>query len=188
MSASSQLNWEVLAQLAKVFFLAGALVFGTGLAAFPYFKAELVDQLGLLSLQSFNDGVSLGQVTPGPVTIVSVFYGHQIQSWAGALIALLAMYCMPFIHMSTWFPKMIKKVYKSKWIQSFSEGATAAVVGCLAVTVYGMNRSEFSGIPFWLTTIIVLGVLLTTKKISIFKLIFAFTLVNYLYLAHSDRF
>lgn len=174
-------DWETYYHLLKVFFVTGAFIFGTGLAAFPYFKAELVHNLGFLDLKTFNDGVSFGQISPGPVTIAAVFYGFKIASLSGAILALLALYVMPFIHMVTWFPKAVFKLSKMTWIQDFVFGASAAIVGTIAVTVYEMNQNQVGHFNFWLTLILVLAVLTSYKKISIFKVIFSFTLLNYLY-------
>lgn len=173
---------EKLLQISKVFFLAGTFIFGTGLAAFPYFKSALVDQMGLLDLKTFNDGLSFGQISPGPVTISSVFYGYRIAEWSGAFLAIFMMYLMPFIHMSTWFPKAVHALAKKNWIQDFTFGGTAAIVGCLAVTLLDMNQYELTKVSFWFTAIVVLGVLVSFKKVSIFKVIIAFALINYLWM------
>ena len=175
------MEWETFYQMLKVFFVAGAFIFGTGLATFPYFKSELVHNLGFLDLKTFNDGVSFGQLSPGPVTIAAVFYGFKIASISGAIIALLALYVTPFVHMVTWFPKAVGKLSKMTWIQDFVMGASAAIVGTIAVTVYEMNQNETGHINFWLTLILVLAVLTSYKKISIFKVIFSFAMLNYIY-------
>ncbi len=175
-------EWDKIAQILKVFFIAGAFIFGTGLAAFPYFKSELVHSLGFLDLKTFNDGVSFGQLSPGPVTIAAVFYGYKIATLSGAILALLALYLMPFIHMSTWFPSAVQRLSKLSWIQDFVLGASAAIVGTIAVTVYEMNQKEVSNFNFWVTLALVLVVLASYKKISIFKVIFSFALINYMYL------
>ena len=176
------LEWETLSNMLRVFFVAGAFIFGTGLAAFPYFKSELVHNLGFLDLKTFNDGVSFGQLSPGPVTIAAVFYGFKIASLSGAILALLALYVTPFVHMVTWFPKAVGKLSKMTWIQDFVLGASAAIVGTIAVTVYEMNQNEVGNFNFWMTLILVLAVLTSYKKISIFKVIFSFSLLNYIYL------
>lgn len=175
-------EWEKIAQILKVFFIAGAFIFGTGLAAFPYFKSELVHNLGFLDLKTFNDGVSFGQLSPGPVTIAAVFYGFKIATLSGAILALLALYIAPFIHMATWFPAAVTKLSKFSWIQDFVLGASAAIVGTIAITVYEMNANEVTHFNFWATIVLVLSVLASYKKISIFKVIFSFALLNYMYL------
>ena len=185
MSAAAPLlvfEWDKIAQVLKVFFIAGAFIFGTGLAAFPYFKSELVHNLGFLDLKTFNDGVSFGQLSPGPVTIAAVFYGFKVASLSGAILALLALYVTPFIHMATWFPKAVHKLSQYSWIKDFVLGASAAVVGTIAVTVYEMNQNEVRNFNFWVTILMVLVVLASYKKISIFKVIFSFALINYMYL------
>jgi chromate transporter len=176
------LEWEKLYQMLKVFFIAGTFIFGTGLAAFPYFKTELVHNLGFLDLKTFNDGVSFGQMSPGPVTIGAVFYGFKVASISGAILALLALYITPFVHMVTWFPGAVRKLSKLTWIQDFVMGASAAIVGTIGITVFEMNQHEITNFNFWMTLILILAVLTSYKKISIFKVIFSFSLLNYIYL------
>lgn len=175
-------EWDKISQILKVFFIAGAFIFGTGLAAFPYFKSEFVHNLGFLDLKTFNDGVSFGQLSPGPVTIAAVFYGFKIATLSGAILALLALYVAPFVHMATWFPAAVAKLSRFSWIQDFVLGASAAIVGTIAITVYEMNENEIHHFNFWVTLVLVLSALASYKKISIFKVIFSFALLNYMYL------
>lgn len=175
-------EWEKLVQILKVFFIAGAFIFGTGLASFPYFKNEFVHHLGFLDLKTFNDGVSFGQLSPGPVTIASVFYGFKMASLSGAILALLALYITPFVHMATWFPAAVQRLSKLSWLQDFVMGASAAIVGTISLTVFEMNANEVGHFNFWITILLVLAVLASYRKLSVFKLILSFALMNYIYL------
>ncbi len=153
--------------------MAGALVFGTGLALFPFLQSEFVEHLSWLPLAVFNDGVTFGQMTPGPVTISTTFFGYQMAGLQGALAATLGLLIPPFFHMTTWFPRATDWMSKQKWISFFILGSTAAVVGCLFMTVYKMNSNELSSPYFWIIFIPAVAMLYFKPKVSIFKLLIA---------------
>lgn len=162
---------EKLLQIFKTCFTAGALVFGTGLAVFPFLQSQFVDQLGWLSISVFNDGVTFGQMTPGPVTISTTFMGYKMAGFGGAICATLGLLMPPFFHMTTWFPKAMNWMSSQKWIAHFILGSTAAVVGCLLVTVYKMNSTEVSNISFWILFLLTLILLFFRPKFSVLKIL-----------------
>lgn len=169
---------EKLFILFKTCFTAGALVFGTGLAIFPFLQTQLVDQAMLLPLSVFNDGVTFGQMTPGPVTISTTFIGYQISGIQGAFVATIALLLPPFFHMTTWFPRAMVWMGTQKWIPQFILGSTAAVVGCLLVTVYRMNSTELTNPVFWVIFLIAFIILTRRPKFSILKILLAAGLLN----------
>jgi chromate transporter len=162
---------EKLLILFKTCFTAGALVFGTGLAVFPFLQAQLVEQYMLLPISIFNDGVTFGQMTPGPVTISTTFMGFQISGIQGAFVATIGLLLPPFFHMTTWFPKAMKWMARQTWIPEFILGSTAAVVGCLLVTVYRMNMAELHHSIFWIIFLSSLLILFLRPKFSILKVL-----------------
>lgn len=164
---------EKIIKIFKTCFMAGALVFGTGLALFPFLQSEFVEHLSWLPLAVFNDGVTFGQMTPGPVTISTTFFGYQMAGLQGALAATLGLLIPPFFHMTTWFPRATDWMSKQKWISFFILGSTAAVVGCLFMTVYKMNSNELSSPYFWIIFIPAVAIMYFKPKVSIFKLLIA---------------
>ena len=165
----------------KTCFIAGALVFGTGLAIFPFLQSEFVDHLMWLPLTVFNDGVTFGQMTPGPVTISTAFYGYQMSGYLGALAATLGLVLPPFFHMTTWFPRAMNWMSAQKWISNFILGSTAAVVGCLFTTVYKMNVNELGLINFWLIFAGASFILYYNPRFSIFKILVSAGIFNLIF-------
>jgi len=143
-------NNERLVPLFKICAYAGAFVFGTGLALIPILQKSFVAEYHWLDLQVFNDGVTFGQMTPGPVTITATFLGFKIAGLVGAFVATIAIFSVPLFHILTWFPKVLSWLAKQKWIQPFLLGATAAVVGVLLITIYRMNIVFLHLINFWI--------------------------------------
>jgi chromate transporter len=172
------IDFEKIKIIFKTCFMAGALVFGTGLAVFPFLQSQFVDQLSWLPLTVFNDGVTFGQMTPGPVTISTTFLGYQMASFQGAFAATAGLLLPPFFHMTTWFPRAMKWMSAQKWISHFILGSTAAVVGCLVITVYKMNASEIQNLFFWYIFCMSAVILYFKPQVSIFKILFFSGLLN----------
>lgn len=63
------------------------VAFGGGFAALPLFFREVVEGQGWMDASTFMDGITLGQVTPGPIVITATFIGHRVAGWLGALAA-----------------------------------------------------------------------------------------------------
>lgn len=167
-----------LKQIFFSFFEMGALVFGTGLAIFPFVQVQFVNQLQWMSLTTFNDAATFGQMTPGPVTISTVFMGYQMAGFLGAITAILALLLPPFFHMVTWFPYAIRWLGRQSWVAAFLLGSTAAVVGCITMTVYNMNIKEIMDWKFWIIFIFAALVLWRFKESSILKLLLVSGIFN----------
>ena len=171
-------DWQLVYQLFKICLYAGAFVFGTGFALLPVLKTSLVDVHQFLSLKEFNDGVIFGQMTPGPITITATFLGYKISGFAGASIATLGIFLIPFIHIVTWFPLAIGWLSKQKWINRFLMGATAAVVGSIVTTLIKMNLESYSQLMFWVLFSATLLLLLKKPKTSILLIFLVAGLLN----------
>ncbi|MEQ1723538.1 MAG: chromate efflux transporter [Pseudobdellovibrio sp.] len=173
-------DWPRVLELFKICLISGAVVFGTGFALIPVLKASLVDTHQWLSIKEFSDGVIFGQMTPGPITISSAFFGYQISGFVGALASVLGVFFMPFIHMVTWFPHAVQWLSKQKWINDFLVGATAAVVGCILTTIITMNVDSYNKIMFWILFTLTFVILIVRPKTPILLLVFAAGFINLL--------
>jgi chromate transporter len=120
-------------------FKAGAFVFGSGLAIVPMMEHDFVSQLKWLTHAEFMDALAFGQITPGPVVITATFIGFKALGWTGALVATVAIFAAPFVHMMTWFPYAFERMSRTKWISDFLVGAIAAVSGAILAAVYELG-------------------------------------------------
>lgn len=165
------IDWELLWKMFKVCTYAGAFVFGTGLALLPVLQQQFVVHYHWLSLQVFNDGVTFGQMTPGPVTITATFLGYKVAGFPGAVVATAGIFLLPLFHMITWFPKVLNWLSRQHWINDFLLGATSAVVGVLLITVYKMNEGYILSMHFWIIFFISFVILLVKPRLPVYRVI-----------------
>lgn len=125
--------------LAWYCFKAGAFIFGSGLAIVPMMEHDFVAHLGWLTHQEFMDAIAFGQITPGPVVITATFIGYKSLGFTGAVVATVAIFLAPFLHIMTWFPRFVDRLSRLSWISSFLLGAIAAVIGAIVATIFQLG-------------------------------------------------
>lgn len=135
--------------LSWVCFKAGAFVFGTGLAIVPVLEADVVTKYHWLTHSQFMDGLSIGQVTPGPVVITATFIGYQVSGVLGACIATAMIFMPAFINILFIVPHIWKKVSGTPAAKRFTSGAIPAVIGGIAGTTLKLGILTIHG-PFLL--------------------------------------
>ena len=78
----------MLIKLFLSFLKIGLFSFGGGYAALPLIQEQVVDINQWLSLNEFNDLITISQMTPGPIAINSAtFVGTRIAGFPGAMAA-----------------------------------------------------------------------------------------------------
>lgn len=71
--------------------------FGGGFSSLPLMLHEIVDVRKWMDSKTFIDGIALGQVTPGPISITATFIGYLLFGSFGALVATVAMFTPSFL-------------------------------------------------------------------------------------------
>jgi chromate transporter len=119
-----------------IFFLkVGALTFGGGLTVLAFVQEQVVNQLHWMSAQEFLDGLALGQLTPGPVVMLAAYVGYKAAGIAGGVISACAIFLPAFVLMLSILPAL-NRFRNVQWIRAAMKGATPAVVGVLAVSLF----------------------------------------------------
>jgi chromate transporter len=130
-----------LVRLAIILFVVNALTIGGGYAMIPMLQRELVENCHWLTNKEFIDAIAIGQVTPGPLTVMNAFLGFKIGGTAGALVAMAASY-LPCIIIVTLVTKYYLK-YKELWLVNASfEGIKPAIVGLLAAVLFFLSNGS----------------------------------------------
>ena len=78
---------QILSKLFLEFSGVSITLFGGGYVMIPTLKTILVDQLVWLNYEEFVFGISIGQVTPGPILISAAFFGYKMGGITGAIIS-----------------------------------------------------------------------------------------------------
>jgi len=130
-----------LLRLAIVLFVINALTIGGGFAMLPLLQREFVNHYHWLTNKEFIDAIAIGQVTPGPLTVMNAFMGFKIGGLTGALVAMAASY-LPCIIIVTIVTKYYLR-YKELWVVKASfAGIKPAVVGLLAAVLLFLSHGE----------------------------------------------
>jgi chromate transporter len=122
-------------ELALFFLKVGGLTFGGGITVLAFVQEQVVNQLHWLTAQEFLDGLALGQLTPGPIVMLAAYVGFKAAGIAGAVISACAIFLPAFVLMLSILPAL-GKFKDMKWISAAMKGATPAVVGILAVSLF----------------------------------------------------
>jgi len=116
------------------FYRAGALVFGGGHVVLPLLQAEVVPP-GWVSNEQFLAGYGAAQAVPGPLFTFAAYLGAVMNGWAGAALALVAIFLPAFLLVVGALP--FWDVLRTRGsFQAALRGINAAVVGLLLSALY----------------------------------------------------
>lgn len=130
------------ASLALVFLKAGSLLFGTGFVIIPLLAPDVVATYQWMTQKEFFDGVTLGQVTPGPVVKTATFVGFKAGGLLGAAVATVAIFLPPFVLVLSLAP-ILKRLRQNPWLQGFLRGVRPGAVGTILGIVVFMAQAAF---------------------------------------------
>lgn len=150
--ASPTLLWSVF----WIHFKAGFTVFGTGLAIVPVLQHEVVEIYNWMTTPEFLDGIAFGQITPGPVTISSIFTGYKIAGILGATTAFLGMYSPGMILIFFVVPPLFHVLKGRPFVADFQQGAIPTVIGCISGATLLLGKATVTT-PFLGGLVILLG-------------------------------
>src|SRR6266567_1250953 len=150
--------------LFSFFAIAGAFVFGSGLAIIPFLYGGVVQGHHWLTDRQFVDAVAVAMITPGPVVITSGFIGYLVAGFAGAAVSALGTFlpCYAFVVIAA---PAFRKYGKRPAIAAFVKGVTAAAVGAITGAVIVLGRRTIIDIPTVLLALVTLVLLWRWKKI-----------------------
>ncbi len=121
---------RLLFDLAVLMLKVDAFAFGGGFASVPVMLHSVAEVNHWMSVNTFMDGISLGQVTPGPIVITSVFVGYQLAGLLGAVVAASAIFFPSFVILALVVPHF-DQMKRSPRFQMAIRGILASFVGLL---------------------------------------------------------
>lgn len=121
---------DVYGPLSLLFLKTGAFIYGGGYVIIPFIQQEVVERLQWMRAEAFLDGISLSQITPGPIVNVSAFVGYQVAGVSGAVLAAFSVFLPAFLFIIG-AATVMDRVRQSVKAQGFLKGINAAVVGAI---------------------------------------------------------
>lgn len=130
-----------LVKLAAILFVINGLTIGGGYAMVPLLQRELVQNHHWLTNKEFIDAIAIGQVTPGPLTVMNAFMGFKVAGLLGAIVAMVASY-LPCVIIVT-FVTHHYLAYRDSWLVRGSfAGIKPAVVGLLGAVLIFLAKTS----------------------------------------------
>ncbi|HUI44430.1 MAG TPA: chromate transporter [Nitrospirota bacterium] len=145
---------------------------GGGFVMLPLLQSEVVDHYHWLTNRGFIDSVAIGQVTPGPLTIMNVFIGYKIFGWWGALGAVIFTY-LPSIIIVTLVSHYYLQFKTSRIVNACFKGIRPAVIGLLAAVAITLGKTSLVDIPTAAIAVGSFSIIAFTKRDATFVIIVA---------------
>lgn len=119
-----------IARLFGVLFLVNLCTIGGGYVMLPLLHRFFVEDFGWLTAQEFVDAIAVGQVTPGPLTVMNAFIGHKVAGFPGAVAATVGSY-LPSVLVVSLVARAYARIRDSRTVAAAFRGIQVAVVGML---------------------------------------------------------
>ncbi len=151
----------MLLRFCGVLFVVNALTIGGGYVMLPLLQQEFVIRNHWLTNQEFLDAIAIGQVTPGPLTVMNAFLGYKVAGLLGALLAVVSTY-LPSLLIVLPSAKFYYRWRDSRLVAAGFAGVAAAVVGLLAAVAIPLGKTALVDLPTVGLAIICCGVIALT--------------------------
>ncbi len=145
-----------------ILFVINALTIGGGFVMLPMLQKEFVEKYHWLTNQEFLDAIAIGQVTPGPLTVMNAFMGYKIYGLLGAVMAMISSY-LPCIIIVTLVAKYYYDYKESVIVNSSFKGIRPAVIGLLAAIAIPLGDASIANPLTFGIAIISFAVIAFTK-------------------------
>jgi chromate transporter len=130
----------ILLKFCWILIVANALTIGGGYVMLPMLQKEFVEKNHWLTNQEFLDSVAIGQLTPGPLTVMNAVIGHKLYGLLGAILAMVSSY-LPCIIIVTIVAKYYYEYKESVIVNSSFKGIKSAVIGLLAAVAISLGNT-----------------------------------------------
>ncbi len=119
---------------------------GGGYVMLPLLQQKIVEHYHWLTNKEFIDSIAIGQITPGPLTIMNAFIGYKIFGFWGSLGAVVSSYLPSLIVVTIVSHYYLQ--FKNSWIVDSSfKGIRPAVIGLIAAVAITLARTSVVDIP-----------------------------------------
>lgn len=128
--------------LFRLFFKIGLFTFGGGYAMLPLLQDELVKKRRWLEEEELLDLYSIGQCTPGIISInVATFVGYRQAGIKGAIATTLGM-ILPSLIIITLIAMVLYKYMYNRYVTYAFDGIRIGVVALILDILYGLWKKN----------------------------------------------
>jgi chromate transporter len=120
--------------------MVNALTIGGGFVMIPLLQKEFVEKYHWLTNQEFLDAIAVGQITPGPLTVMNAFIGYKISGILGSILAMISSY-LPSLIITTIVVRNYYTYKESLFVNTSFKGIKPAVVGLLIAVALSLGKS-----------------------------------------------
>ncbi len=131
----------ILLKFCWILIVVNALTIGGGFVMLPMLQREFVEKYHWLTNQEFVDAIAMGQITPGPLTVMNAFIGYKVYGLTGAVMAMISTY-LPCIIIVTIVAKYYYDYKESVIVNSSFRGIKPAVIGLLAAVAISLGKTS----------------------------------------------
>jgi len=137
---------------------------GGGYVMIPLLEKEIVERYHWLTHQEFIEAIAIGQLTPGPLTIMNAFIGYKLFGIIGALGATVSTYLPSFI-IVTLISHYYNEFRSSRIVDSAIALIKPAVIGLLLSTAISLGKTSLLNTPATIIALLAF-ILITFTKID----------------------
>jgi len=149
-----------LAQLALFFLKVGSLLFGSSYILLAFIQHDLVKNFNWITNQQVVDAITVGQITPGPISTTATFIGYVIAGFPGSIISTIGMFLPSFV-IVLFTAKFLPKINHISTIKTFLNGISASAVALIAYAIIDLLKSTIN--DFTAIIIIIIALFLSVK-------------------------
>lgn len=145
-----------LLSLFALFFKIGLFTFGGGYAMLPLLKDEVVNKRRFVSDEELLDLYSIGQCTPGIISInVATFIGYQ-QKGIGGAVAATSGIVLPSLIIITLVASILQQFMDNRYVAYAFAGIRICVAALIADVIYDLAKKNIKN---YMAGIIFIGAL-----------------------------
>jgi chromate transporter len=131
----------ILLKFCLILFVVNALTIGGGFVMLPILHKEFVENYHWLTNQEFLDAIAIGQITPGPLTVMNAVIGYKIYGLIGSFLAMISSY-LPGIIIVTLVCRYYFNYKESVFVYASFRGIKPAVIGLLAAVAIPLGSTS----------------------------------------------
>jgi len=141
----------------------GTFALGSGMTIIPLMKSIAVNDNHWITLKQFQDGLAIGQITPGPVLITAAFIGYRIMGWFGALMATVSIF-LPSLVLVVIFGNFHERIKHLKSVKVVIKGFLAGFIGIITAIALQFGEKSLINWQTWAIFFASLFVIVKLKK------------------------